>query len=125
MEQLETGGAEAKGGRDDEWVGSRMVSWPFGQTVGEMQGESQHPPESLRVGRKCTLAPYQIHDGGQYDEVAQVYVHYWNERIKTLDEQMDEVVARIMGLWVKHYDEESPLFEGYEEEIEHALSRVD
>ena len=54
------------------------------KTVGEMQGEDQHPPESLRIGKECVLLDPMVAlftfvphgDKDYFDETAQKFVHY-------------------------------------------------
>jgi hypothetical protein len=46
------------------------------KTVGEMQGEDQHPPESLRIGKECVLLDAPISDEDIFDTTAQKFVHY-------------------------------------------------
>ena len=46
-----TGGNDSMGGSDTP----RYPNWGFGNTVGEMQGDSQRPPESARRGRRVQL----------------------------------------------------------------------
>lgn len=55
----------------------------FNETVGEMQGELQDPPESLRIGRRCRLyekasqVPVESYNNPMtYDETAACWVVY-------------------------------------------------
>lgn len=54
----------------------RYPSFSLGHTVGEMQGELQHPPESLRVGRRCVLLDGPLSNEDVPDPVAGKFVHY-------------------------------------------------
>ena len=58
----------------------RYPSFSLGHTVGELQGELQRPPESLRKGRRCVLTPTPLIDEAEYDEVAQMFVTYLEPR---------------------------------------------
>ena len=58
----------------------RYPSFSLGHTVGELQGEMQRPPESLRKGRKCTLSDYPLSDDSTIDVTAGVFVTYRETR---------------------------------------------
>ena len=40
----------------------------------------QRPPESLRKGRKCKLAPYPMTDDSHFDHTAELFVQYLEPR---------------------------------------------
>jgi hypothetical protein len=58
----------------------RFPQFGIGNSVGEMQGEMQRPPESLRKGRKCELTDYPLTDDSIIDTTAGKFVTYLKPR---------------------------------------------
>jgi hypothetical protein len=58
----------------------RFPQFGIGNSVGELQGEMQRPPESLRKGRMCMLLDYPITDDAVLDKTALKFVEYLEPR---------------------------------------------
>jgi len=58
----------------------RYPNFSFGNTVGELSGEFQRPPESLRKGRKCMLLDSPMTDEAVLDKVVGQWVEYLEPR---------------------------------------------
>jgi hypothetical protein len=54
----------------------RFPQFGIGNSVGEMQGEMQVPPESLRIGKRCILTDTPISNEDVPDRTAGKFVHY-------------------------------------------------
>lgn len=58
----------------------RFPQFGIGDSVGEMQGELQRPPESLRKGRRCLLLDWPITDDAVLDTTLLKFVEYLEPR---------------------------------------------
>lgn len=58
----------------------RFPQFGIGNSVGELQGELQHPPESLRKGRRCLILDYPITDDAVLDRTLGKFIEYLEPR---------------------------------------------